>query len=137
MPKRPPKYWADRVKASLGASGVTATPGRLMGWIWRYGMKPETRRAILRREYDFAPANTEPAALPKPIDLRGYDHTLVRVVPEVDRLIEMQVKLPKHVWNDMAKLVKDWPDVEIDVENKRIVRRGKLNKATNLFIDGE
>jgi hypothetical protein len=159
-----------------------------MGWIWRYGMKPDTRRAILKREYDFAPVSTmtappgwiaatkkawsedgivvddpdaqarlfwsklspesrrqltskygklDPQALPKPIDLRGYDHTLVRVVPQIDRLIELQIKLPRHIWNDLHDIAKDWPDVEIDEKARRIVRRGKKNAATNLFIDGE
>jgi hypothetical protein len=136
MPKRPPKYWADRTKASLAAQGVTKTPRRLMGWIWLYGMKPETRRAILRGEYDFKRPN-DPQKLPKPIDLRGFDHTLVRLVPDIDQLMEIQVSLPSHIFNDVLTVTKGWKDVEVDEKNRRIVRRGKKNPATNIFLDSE
>jgi len=77
----------------------------------------------------------DPQPLPKPRDFYGYDSTLVRVVPEIDQLIEVQLRLPPHIWSEIHGLVKDWSDIEIDETDGRIVRRAKLNKATNIFLD--
>jgi hypothetical protein len=49
-PKRPPKQWFYHTVQSLRKKHITKTPRRLAGWIWYHGMKPETRRKILRLE---------------------------------------------------------------------------------------
>ena len=79
----------------------------------------------------------DPKKLPKPLDFRGFDGSLIRVVPEIDRLMEVQIRVPKHIFNDIANATNGFPDVEVDRKNGRIVRRGKKNKATNIFIDSE
>lgn len=72
---------------------------------------------------------------PKPIDIHGFDGSMVRIVPEVDGLIEVVIVLPKHQFDEVMHQVKDWKDVEIDDHGRRIIRRAQKNKATNIFID--
>ena len=81
----------------------------------------------------------DPVKLPKPNDFRGFDHTLVRIVPKIDKLIEAQIVLPAHIFDDIADVLEkeSFKDVEIDRKVGRIVRRGKKNKATNIFMDRE
>lgn len=79
----------------------------------------------------------DPKALPDPMDFRGYDHTMVRVVPEIDRLIEIQVRLPAHIWDDVYEATKSFKDLEVDMNDRRMVRRGRKNKATNIFLDSD
>jgi hypothetical protein len=62
---------------------------------------------------------------------------MVRVVPEIDRLIEIQVRLPAHIWDDVYEATKAFKDIEVDMKNRRMVRRGRKNKATNIFLDSE
>jgi hypothetical protein len=105
--------------------------------------------------------------MPRPIDIYGYGDknsaSMLRLVPEVHgfrpinleksvhpqtggtvqlvpqgSLVEMQVKFPRHQWeHDILPKMKEDPTNEIDLENRRIVRRAKNNIATNIFIDGE
>jgi hypothetical protein len=124
------------VIGSLSAQGVTKTPEELAGWLWYHGMKPSTKRAILKGEYHPKKLH-DPEHLPKPIDLRGFNHSLVRIVPEIDQLIEVQLNLPGHIWDELVRITEGWKDVEVDKKAGRFVRRGKLNKATNLFLDRE
>jgi hypothetical protein len=127
-----PASWMTSIKREWEAEGITVDdPAKMAAHFWSK-LSPEARADFIRKH-----GKLDPQALPKPIDLRGYDHTLVRVVPEIDKLIELQVRLPRHIWNDLHDIAKDWPDVEIDEKARRIVRRGKKNAATNLFIDGE
>lgn len=66
------------------------------------------------------------------IDVK-WNTQLIRVVPGVDRLICLRVELPPDQWDELLNAVRSWPDVEITPG--RIVRRGKKNRATNIFID--
>ena len=91
----------------------------------------------------------DPARLPEPDDYAGYDNlNLVRLVPSAEkkghvpikRLMEGQIVLPPHQWQNIAEKVQDWPDVQFSDEDKdgapdRIIRRGHKNYQTNLFID--
>lgn len=91
----------------------------------------------------------DPARLPKPVDIAGYDNlNNVRLVNKADapgyypvkRLMEGQIVLPSHQWYDLARKVEGWPDVEFTDEDgdrvpDRIIRRGRRNSQTNLFID--
>lgn len=106
-------------------------------------VKPAAKRGIDPRLY------ADPARLPPPKDYAGYDNlNLVRLVEKADKpgfvpvkhLIEGQIVLPAHQWNDVYSEVKDWKDVEItdedhDNDPDRIIRRGRKNYQTNLFID--
>lgn len=75
----------------------------------------------------------DPKHNPKPIDISYYGG-MVRLVPSVDQLIEAQLSLPGRQWHQVCEVVKDFRDVE-RIGNWRIVRRGRKNAATNLFID--
>lgn len=89
---------------------------------------PKThRKSYKKRKLDPVP--------PDPIDIHGFDGSLVRLVPEVDQLIETVIVLPKHQFEEVKEKVKGWKDVEF--EKGRIIRRAKKNKATNIFIDSE
>jgi hypothetical protein len=70
--------------------------------------------------------------LPTPIDFYAQE-VRVRIVANVDRLIDIQVSLPATVWDAIAEHVKNWPDVQSG--NDRLVRRGRMNPATNIFLD--
>jgi hypothetical protein len=72
---------------------------------------------------------------PPPIDIKGKAGQLVRLVPEVEQLIEGRIELPPKKWNEVAAIVQDFEGIEIDFSEGRIIRRGRINKATNLFID--
>lgn len=139
MPNRPPKAWFNRKVEALSRDPDIDDPAAVVGWIWS-GLKRATRRRIVEdEETPETPKKNmrmfDPQHLPEPIDIHGYDGSLVRIVPEIDQLIEVQVKMPKHQYDRIADLTKDWEDVEIDAKEGRIVRRAKLNKATNIFID--
>lgn len=48
--------------------------------------------------------------------------------------------MPQHQWDTLAKKMRDWPDVEFTDEDgdgyyDRIIRRGRRNTQTNIFID--
>ena len=105
--------------------------------------------------------------MPKPIDIYGYGDknsaSMLRLVPDVHgfrpmnleqsvdpirggmvmmkpqgSLVEIQVKYPRHQWeHDILPKMQQDPTNEIDLDNRRIVRRAKNNIATNIFIDGE
>lgn len=95
----------------------------------KLGKRKKTRRIIhdtQKKKYD-----------PKvdPIDIKGNSGQLVRIVPEVDELIEGRIELSAKKWDEVAAIVQDFKGIEIDYSEGRIVRRGRINKATNLFID--
>jgi hypothetical protein len=91
----------------------------------------------------------DPARLPKPHDIAGYDNlNNIRLVEKADapgyypvkRLVEGQIVLPQHQWGELYDQVKKWPDIELTDENgdgkvDRIIRRGRRNSQTNLFVD--
>jgi hypothetical protein len=109
----------------------------------------------------------DPNKYPVPIDIYGYADkhagAMLRVVPDVHGLapvnlsrtldpnkggmvevepkgflIEQQVKYPRHQWeNEILPLLIEDPTVEVDLEHRRIVARGKDNLARNLFIDSD
>ena len=70
--------------------------------------------------------------IPKPIDYEFRSDVILRIVPEVDRLIEIAVCAPYDVFKEVADIVADWPDVERPSD--KIIRRGRSNPATNIFI---
>jgi hypothetical protein len=107
----------------------------------------------------------DPKKYPKPIDIYGYadQHAgvMLRLVPEVPgmspialeesvdprtggmvkvipkgSLVEIQAKYPPHQFDNeiLPRMLAD-PTNEIDIKTGRIVRRGKVNFATNIFID--
>ena len=106
----------------------------------------------------------DPGKYPDPIDIHGYadQHAgvMLRLVPEIHglapkdlenmnpyrpgyvmlnpkgSLVEIQAKYPQHQWDNdvMPRMIQD-PTNEIDLRHGRIVRRGKANIATNIFID--
>jgi hypothetical protein len=112
-------------------------------------------------------AMKDPQQMPKPIDIYGYGDknsaSMLRLVPDVHgfrpmnleqsvdpirggmvmmkpqgSLVEIQVKYPRHQWeHDILPKMQQDPTNEIDLDNRRIVRRAKNNIATNIFIDGE
>jgi hypothetical protein len=92
----------------------------------------------------------DPAKLPKPHDYPGYDNlNNLRLVPTakapgyhpVKGLMEGQIVLPQHQFDRALKDVTSHPeysDIEFETEGKkvvRMVRRGKANSATNIFVD--
>jgi hypothetical protein len=92
----------------------------------------------------------DPAKLPKPHDYPGIDNlNNLRLVPTakapgyhaVKGLMEAQLELPQHQFDRVLKDVTSHPeysDVEFETEGSkvvRMVRRGKANSATNIFID--
>jgi hypothetical protein len=94
----------------------------------------------------------DPAKLPKPHDYPGVDNgNNIRLVPTakapgyhpVKGLMEAQLVLPQHQFDRVLKDVtshEEYSDVEFETEGKkvvRMVRRGKANSATNIFIDRE
>jgi nucleotidyltransferase/DNA polymerase involved in DNA repair len=138
MPQRIPWSWFRRIEPTLAEQYPSYGEKRIRqiaaGLWWKlqprgYRYDPETIKAVLK--------TLDPQELPVPIDFHGFDHTLVRLVPEIDQLIEVQVRLPSHVWEQIREETKGWSDVEVDQKNRRIVRRGRLNKATNIFLDSE
>jgi len=143
MPRRPPREWLNQTISSLAAAGASRTPQRLAAWIWHHGLTPQKKREIFRGERrSYEPRKKthmrlDPEKLPKPIDLRGYDHTLIRLVPEIDQLMELQIQVPAHIWDELREIIKGWTDVEVDEKNRRIVRRGRINAATNMFVDSD
>jgi len=77
----------------------------------------------------------------KPLDLENQVHPqrggTVKIVPK-GSLVEIQAKYPRHQWeNDVLPQMIADPTNEIDLEHRRIVRRGKNNLGTNIFIDSE
>ncbi len=78
---------------------------------------------------------------PKPIDIQGYTGDLVRLVPEIDMLIEVVITLPRSVFDDLEKRIKAYQEIgiynDVEMEKGRLIRRGQRNKATNIFIDRE
>lgn len=106
----------------------------------------------------------DPGKYPDPIDIHGYADkhagVMLRLVPEIHglapkdlenmnpyrpgyvmispkgSLVEIQAKYPQHQWDNdiMPRMIQD-PTNEIDLRHGRIVRRGKANIATNIFID--
>jgi Flp pilus assembly CpaF family ATPase len=70
-----------------------------------------------------------------PFDMKTY-FGLIRVVPAIDKLVEVQVYLPSKQFNDLKTLLKETGinDVEVSSDGNMIVRRGRTNKATNIFI---
>lgn len=109
----------------------------------------------------------DPKKYPIPIDIHGYadEHAgvMLRLVPQITglspknlethvhperggvarivpegSLVEIQAKYPRHQWeNDiLPKMIAD-PTNEVDLRRRRIVRRGKHNLATNIFLDSE
>ena len=134
MPNRPPKRWFNRVVESLSRLPHVDDPVAIAGDMWHHKMTPAAKKAILAEETKGS-KGYDPQPAPKPIDIEGYDGTTIRIVPEVDQLIEAVIRLPKHQYDRVVDEVKDWEDVEVDEKKGRIVRRAKLNKATNIFID--
>jgi hypothetical protein len=106
-------------------------------------VKPATKPTVHRYIAD-------PGHLTKPDDHPGYDNlNLVRLV-EADstpgyvptkQLIEGQIVMPPHQFDTLMKKMSKWGDVEIVHEPggppgpNRIIRRGRENQATNIFID--
>lgn len=50
MPERPPKEWFYYVVGELKKVKGVTDPKAVAGWLWHHGMKPETKRAILKGE---------------------------------------------------------------------------------------
>jgi hypothetical protein len=108
----------------------------------------------------------DPGKYPEPIDIHGYADrhagVMLRLVPEVHglspkdlegmnpyrggyvkitpkgSLVEIQAKYPAHQFDNdiLPRMIQD-PTNEIDLKHGRIVRRGKANIATNIFLDRE
>ena len=121
-PKRKAKKYDPFIVSTIGGYAASKTIEELT----KRGKKLKVRGRLL-----------DPKKLPKPQDFRGFDGSLIRVVPDIDRLMEVQIRVPSHIFNDIASATRNFPDIEIDRKNRRIVRRGKKNRATNIFIDGE
>ena len=75
-----------------------------------------------------------------PFDMKTYWGS-IRVVPDAegsDKLIEVQVYLPKRQFADLKTLLEQSGYNEsVEISKNRIVRRGRTNHATNVFIDRE
>lgn len=144
IPASLPKYDARSILEPASQLGRKAraqlAPGRRVR-----GFLAKRKAGQRRRPFDNGP-------LPKPIDIAGYDNlNMVRLVPDIDGLIEGSIVLPKHQFERILKLMEDRIGVEnkvtgeIDIEfeeddetgKRRLIRRGQANSATNLFIDEE
>jgi len=75
-----------------------------------------------------------------PFDMKTY-FGLIRVVPDAegkDKLLEVQVYLPKKQFRDLKELlVLSGYDGTMEIGENRMVRRGRDNHAVNFFIDRE
>jgi hypothetical protein len=94
-----------------------------------YSRRRELRPTWERRRLD-------PKEKPKPRDLeiKAVD-VLFRVVPEVDNLLEVAVYLNSAQFTRVKKHVMQVKNLELDFG--AVIRRGRKNKATNIFIYGE
>jgi len=123
------------------------------------GARKRATKKILRdirkggRRYDLAEREDgliDPDKAPEPIDIYGYDGTVVRIVPDVNHLLEFVITLPHHVWDEVFRILEDNgyldedqvdergnPGVEVDLDNRRLVRRGRVTTALNVFLDSE
>ena len=79
----------------------------------------------------------DPKNLPKPLDFHGFDSTMVRLVPEINQLMEIQTVVPAHIFDEIADIVENFKGIEVDRKIGRIVSRGRKRKATNIFLDRE
>jgi len=50
MPRRPPKEWFYYVVSELEKVKGVTDPKAVAGWLWHHGMKPETKKKILKGE---------------------------------------------------------------------------------------
>ena len=97
-------------------------------------------RRTKRRLRGYRSKSKDPQEHVKPIDFHGYDGlNMVRLAPEIDQLIEVQVVLPQHQFDRLLDTLEEsgYDDVEVSDNNKLIVRRGSANAATNIFIERE
>jgi hypothetical protein len=121
--------------------------------------RPAHGRRFDHTEIDYAKRHDElidPSRAPRPEkgeggrDFYGDDGTVVRIVPGVNHLIELVVTLPKHTFNEIRQYLEDHgyeieydgdadaeKEIEFDDKLRRIVRRGKYNSATNIFLDSD
>lgn len=136
MPNRPPKQWfKEKVKEIR--KGKVKDAEAVAGDIWYHRLTPSQRKARVAK-YERKKLDPKP---PKPIDIQGYTGDLVRLVPEIDMLIEVVITLPKTVFDDLEKRIKEYQKIgvynDVEFEKGRLIRRGQRNKATNIFIDCE
>jgi hypothetical protein len=71
---------------------------------------------------------------PRDLEIKSVD-ILFRVVPEVDNLLEVAVYLNAAQFARVKKHVVVLKNLELDFG--AVIRRGRKNKATNIFIYGE
>jgi hypothetical protein len=72
--------------------------------------------------------------LPDPIDIRTRGEIRIRMVPTVGpHLLCVQVTIPQDDYEQIQDVVGGWSDVEMS--DGRLIRRGRINPATNLYID--
>jgi len=65
MPQNPPREWFYNAVSTIEATRPEVTdPAALAGWIWHYWMKPGSKAAAVRGEYDPAPIATAVKILP-------------------------------------------------------------------------
>jgi hypothetical protein len=89
--------------------------------------RPDQLNSSVSRAY------VPPQPLAKPIELRGGSHTLIRLAPGIENLVEIHVKVPSNVFDELVEKTRNDRTVEVDEVNGRWVRRE--NRATNIFVD--
>lgn len=82
---------------------------------------------MTKRKYGYDP-------LPEPYDYWVSDDVMLRLVPEIDGLVEIAVYVPGDVLNRVKKVFKEHGYTDVEIGKDRVIRRGRVNKATNIFI---
>jgi len=132
MPESPPKQFMDETVKSLSQDEKITDPKAVAGWIWHHWITAAGKKKWLKKEKKPYDINN----LPPPKDFSITNTVaVVRLVPKINRLIEVSVLIPKPVWNKINNIIGKYPDVETKNKERRMIRRGAENKATNIFFD--